>query len=328
MMSRSSEVPKKQDTSLERYPHRSNEYVRLDLSDEPSIDGFELPQPQESSRHRSFIWWTKAILCSLVLLILITVFGIWGVPFLLEKVVVPLMQWEATAFGRPTLALILVASMAFFPVLLIPSGPSMWLAGMIFGYGLGFLIIMSGATIGMTLPYFIGSLFRSRIHRWLERWPEKAAVIRLAGEGTWFHQFRVIALFRVSPFPYNVFNYAVVATNVKFGPYICGSLAGMVPEAFISIYSGRLIKTLADLKRGHASVTPIEIAYNILSFIVAIVMTVAFTVYGKRALNNLKKETSNIEDGAAPHRNPADLVELEKLPLERPKNMKIFSLLP
>lgn len=75
-----------------------------------------------------------------------------------------MMQWEATAFGRPVLALVLVASLAFFPVVLIPSGPSMWLAGMIFGYGLGFVIIMAGTTIGMVLPYLIGLLFRDRIH--------------------------------------------------------------------------------------------------------------------------------------------------------------------
>lgn len=74
------------------------------------------------------------------------------------------MKWEATAFGRPVLALVLVASLALFPALLIPSGPSMWLAGMIFGYGLGFVIIMIGTTIGMILPFLIGLLFRDHIH--------------------------------------------------------------------------------------------------------------------------------------------------------------------
>jgi uncharacterized membrane protein YdjX (TVP38/TMEM64 family) len=77
---------------------------------------------------------------------------------------VPVMQWEASAFGRPVLAIVLVASLALFPVILVPSGPSMWLAGMIFGYGWGFLIIMAGTTIGMVLPYWIGALFRERLH--------------------------------------------------------------------------------------------------------------------------------------------------------------------
>lgn len=87
----------------------------------------------------------------------------WSI-ILFVQVLLPLLQWEATAFGRPVLALVLVASLALFPVLLIPSGPSMWLAGMIFGYGLGFVIIMIGTTIGMILPFLIGLLFRDRIH--------------------------------------------------------------------------------------------------------------------------------------------------------------------
>jgi len=82
----------------------------------------------------------------------------------LLKVLIPILQWEATAFGRPMLAIVLVVSLALFPVFLIPSGPSMWLAGMIFGYGLGFVIIMVGTTIGMVLPYLIGLMFRDRLH--------------------------------------------------------------------------------------------------------------------------------------------------------------------
>ncbi|KAL5056383.1 hypothetical protein RYX36_037065 [Vicia faba] len=198
------------------------------------------------------------------------------------------MEWEATAFGRPVLALVLIASLALFPALLIPSGPSMWLAGMIFGYGLGFVIIMVGTTIGMVLPYLIGLKFRNLIHQWLEKWPQNAAMIRLAGEGSWFHQFQVVALFRVSPFPYTIFNYDVVVTDMKFWPYLSGSIAGMVPEAFLYIYSGGLIKTLADAQYGKHRLTTVEIIYNIISFIIAVITIVGFTVYAKRSLNKLK----------------------------------------
>ncbi|KAL5100009.1 hypothetical protein RYX36_004336 [Vicia faba] len=114
------------------------------------------------------------------------------------------MEWEATAFGRPVLALVLIASLALFPALLIPSGPSMWLAGMIFGYGLGFVIIMVGTTIGIVLPYLIGLKFCNRIHY------------------------------------------------------------------------------------GKHRLTTVEIIYNIISFIIAVITIVGFTVYAKRSLNKLK----------------------------------------
>ena len=83
---------------------------------------------------------------------------------------------------------------------------------------------------------FVLHIFFLFVQQWLKRWPNKAEMIRLAGEGSWFHQFKVVALFRVSPFPYTIFNYAIVVTSMRFWPYLCGSVAGMVPEAFLYIY--------------------------------------------------------------------------------------------
>jgi hypothetical protein len=45
---------------------------------------------------------------------------------------------------------------------------------------------------------------------------------------------------------------------------------------------------LADVQYGNYKMPPVEIAYNIVSFIVAVVLTVAFTIYAKRALNEIK----------------------------------------
>ncbi|KAL6650022.1 hypothetical protein ACP70R_014246 [Stipagrostis hirtigluma subsp. patula] len=267
---------------------KDDEYARLVTPAQHSASDVRAAISPEQPKSRSFIWWMKVLLGCFLLVLGCYIFVKWGVPFAFEKVLLPIMQWEASAFGHPVLAIVLVASLALFPIILVPSGPSMWLAGMIFGYGWGFLIIMVGTTIGMVVPYWIGSLFRERLHAWLTRWPQQIALIKLAGEGSWFQQFRVVALFRISPFPYTIFNYAVTVTEIKFSPYLCGSIAGMVPEAFIYIYSGRLIRTLADMKYGNYKMTPVEITYNIISFIIAIVLTIAFTVYAKRALNDIK----------------------------------------
>lgn len=295
-----------------RNVREDNEYVRLVISDRSRVPEVGEVQPRSGARINALVWWTKAFFWCIVAILILMIFVKWGVPFLFEKVLLPLMRWEATAFGRPVLALVLTASLALFPVLLIPSAPSMWLAGMIFGYGIGFVIIMVGTTIGMILPYFIGLLFRDRIHLWLKRWPQQAAMIRLAGEGSWFYQFKVVALFRISPFPYTIFNYAIVVTSMRFWPYLCGSIAGMVPEAFLYIYSGRLIRTIADVKYGNYHLTTVEIVYNIISFVVAIVFTVAFTIYAKRALKQLEA-TETTEDIPASHQGS---FEMRKLTLE------------
>lgn len=72
---------------------------------------------------------------------------------------------------------------------------------------------------------------------WLESHPKRASIIRLAGEGNCFCQFRAVSLIRISPFPYVVYNYCAVATDVKYVPYLLGTVAGMVPEIFVALYT-------------------------------------------------------------------------------------------
>lgn len=81
--------------------------------------------------------------------------------------------------------------------------------------------------------------------------------------------------------------------------------------------SGRLIRTFADVKYGNYHLTPLEIIYNVISLIIAIITTIAFTLYAKRALNELKTVETNGEASAFDHGN----FEMEKLPLERPKHV-------
>lgn len=87
----------------------------------------------------------------------------------------------------------------------------------------------------------------------------------------------------------------------------------------LPLCSGRLIRTLADVQYRNYHMTTVEIVYNIISFIIAIVTTVAFTVYAKRALNELQKAETNGEAAAGNHGNS----DMEKLPLERPKHTRL-----
>lgn len=217
-------------------------------------------------------------------------FVVWVLPLLLKMIVIPALEWMRSTFCKPILGLILFASIAIFPTLLIPSSPSMWIAGITFGYGYGFLLIIVAESLGMTLPYLIGSLFRHKIHLWLEKWPKQAAIVRLAGEGDWFHQFRAVALIRISPFPYIIFNYSAVATNVSYFPYISGSLVGVIPEIFITIYSGILIRDLADVSGGNKFLSLQQIIYNLVGFCIASASTFFITVYAKRALQIIQAE--------------------------------------
>ncbi|XP_031494143.1 uncharacterized protein LOC116260158 isoform X1 [Nymphaea colorata] len=266
-------------------------YIRLGYMSDPESQEFgRLQSPSPVKKACAMCWWIKVVSICLCLLLLFGAFIIWAAPLLIQKVVIPILNWETATFRAPTLGLLLFASIAICPALLLPSSPCMWLAGITFGYGYGFLLIMAGASIGMSLPYFIGSLFRENIHRWLERWPKRAALVRLAGEGSWFDQFRAVTLLRISPFPYIIFNYAVVATNVKYCPYICGSLVGIILEVFLTIYSGILIRTVADASNERYFLSLQQIIYNCLGLCAAMAATVTVTIYSRRALQTLQPE--------------------------------------
>ncbi|KAE8672460.1 putative LRR receptor-like serine/threonine-protein kinase [Hibiscus syriacus] len=248
-------------------------------------------EPAFSSIRRRSIWfWIKLGILFTFIGLLTAVFFKWVGPFLMDKEIMPLINWEMKTFSTPVLALLVFASVALFPTILLPSTPSIWLAGMSFGYGFGFLLIISAAAVGVSLPFFIGSLFLHRIQGWLEKYPKKAAILRAAGEGNWFHQFKVVTLIRISPFPYMIYNYCAVATHVKYGPYILGSLIGMVPEILVAIYTGILIQTVADASQERQSLSAPQIWLNVGGFLLTVVTTIVFTVYAKRQLKELQSE--------------------------------------
>ncbi|XP_047339141.1 uncharacterized protein HI0703 homolog isoform X2 [Impatiens glandulifera] len=239
--------------------------------------------------------WAIAVPLVIILGVLVAVFVLWIGPLFMDKELIPWMDWQMQAFSKPMLTVILFASIAFFPVFLIPSSPSMWVVGMMFGYGFGFLVIICGVSIGMSLPFFLGSFFYSKIEEWLEKCPTKTvSLIRMAGEGDWFNQFQAVILIRFSPFPYILYNYCAVATNVKYTPYLLGSLVGIVPEIFVSIYTGILIRSLADASQGRHSMSTIEIVFNVFGFCGTVVTTIAVTVFVKSRLKTFREEEEKL----------------------------------
>ncbi|KAL3610007.1 hypothetical protein D5086_001027 [Populus alba] len=237
-----------------------------------------------------FWYWVKLAVTFIFFGLLAAACVEWVGPFLMDKEIIPIINWETTTFSTPVLVVLLFASVALFPTLLLPSSPSMWVAGMTFGYGFGFLLIITAAAVGVSLPYFIGSLFLHKIRGWFDKYPKRAAILRAAGEGNWFHQFRAVALIRISPFPYILYNYCAVATNVKYGPYFLGSLAGMVPEIFVAIYTGIVIRTLADASNDRRALSAPQIVFTVFGFCATVVATIIITVYAKRQLKVMQDE--------------------------------------
>ncbi|XP_074273093.1 uncharacterized protein LOC141596752 [Silene latifolia] len=239
---------------------------------------------------RSKLWFLRVVFCAIISVSAVVLVKRYGSDFV-HKELIPVIHWLVETFRPPVLAAILFAANALLPVLLLPSLPFKWVAGMTFGYGFGFLLIMAAETIAVSLPYFIANhLFLPRLKKWLDNHPREASIIGLAGDGDWFHQFRAVALIRVAPFPYVLFNYTAVATGVEYSPYLAGSLLGIIPETFVAIYSGILIRTVAEAMEDHTPVSKRHILLDAIGFCLTLAATVVIGLYSKRRLKQLQED--------------------------------------
>lgn len=117
----------------------------------------------------------------------------------------------------------------------IPGSVLTLAAGAIFGLGQGVIYVMIGATAGASLAFLLArSVAREAVAQRVAGNPRFAAIDRAVGrEG-----FKIVVLLRLSPvFPYNMLNYGLGLTNVRFADYAAASI-GMLPGSLLYTYSG------------------------------------------------------------------------------------------
>jgi uncharacterized membrane protein YdjX (TVP38/TMEM64 family) len=161
----------------------------------------------------------------------------------------------------------IVATVAF-----IPGSVLSLAAGAIFGLWRGVALVFAGAVIGSSVAFALArGLLRHRVEGWAARDPRLAAVSQaVAGEG-----LLVVLLLRLSPvIPYNVLNYALGASRVRFRDFLIGSI-GMLPGTLLYTYSGKLIGDVALVVSGASP--PRGAAYYAL-LAVGLAATVAVTI--------------------------------------------------
>lgn len=137
-----------------------------------------------------------------------------------------------------------VAAVAF-----VPGSVLTLAAGAIFGLVRGAIYVFIGATLGAAAAFLVSRyLARGAVERRVVGDPRFAAVDRaIEGQG-----FRVVFLLRLSPlFPFNLMNYALGLTRVRFVDYLLGSV-GMIPGTVLYVYYGRVAGDVARAAGGAA----------------------------------------------------------------------------
>ena len=139
-------------------------------------------------------------------------------------------------------------------VFMVPGSVLTLAAGVLFGVALGVALVSLAATLGACCAFLVGRfLARDWVESRLEAMPRFRALDRAVARRGWL----IVLLARLSVvIPYNLLNYALGLTNVRFGAYLFGTLVGMLPAIFLYVYLGSVAGSLASLEQTGAPMIP------------------------------------------------------------------------
>jgi uncharacterized membrane protein YdjX (TVP38/TMEM64 family) len=178
---------------------------------------------------------------------------------------------------------------ALATVAFVPGSILTLTAGAIFGIGAGTLYTLIAATCGASLAFlFSRYAARSLVERRIATHPRFSAIDRaVAREGR-----RIVFLLRLSPlFPFNLLNYALGLTSVRFGDYVV-ACAGMLPGTLLYVYYGKLA---GDVARAAGGLVPERGAGYYTVLVLGFVATVAVTAYVTRVARRALAEVEEVE---------------------------------
>jgi uncharacterized membrane protein YdjX (TVP38/TMEM64 family) len=195
--------------------------------------------------------------------------------------------WGPFVFG----VVYVLATVAFVPGVLLTLA-----AGAIFGLVKGTLYVFVAATLGAAAAFLVARyVARGTVERRLAQNPRFAAIDRAVGaQGRW-----IVFLLRLSPvFPFNLLNYALGLTRVRFADYLVASL-GMIPGTVLYVYYGKLAGDVASLAGG-ATVEKGAGYWTVLALGLAatVVLVAVVTRAARRALDPSLPDRDREGDGA------------------------------
>jgi uncharacterized membrane protein YdjX (TVP38/TMEM64 family) len=172
---------------------------------------------------------------------------------------------------------------ALATVAFVPGSVLTLAAGAIFGVAAGTAYVFVGAVLGSSAAFLVARyLARPTVERHVRRDARFERIDRaVQRDGR-----KITLLLRLSPvLPYNLLNYALGLTRVRFRDYLVASV-GMLPATALYVYSGRVAGDIAALAGG-ADVPRGGGYYLVLALglVATAVVTVWVTRIAHRALN-------------------------------------------
>jgi uncharacterized membrane protein YdjX (TVP38/TMEM64 family) len=183
---------------------------------------------------------------------------------------------------------VFMAGYAIATVAFVPGSILTLAAGAIFGLISGTIYVFAAATLGACAAFLVARyLARGLIERRFSDTPRFAAVDRAVGaQGR-----KIVFLLRLSPvFPFNLLNYGLGLTRVRFADYAIASI-GMIPGTLLYVYYGKLAGDVAALAGGAAVDRGAGYyAVLILGLLATVLVTTLVTRTARRALQEATGE--------------------------------------
>ena len=191
-------------------------------------------------------------------------------------------EWvDGLGFWGPA---VFIAGYVVTTIAFIPGAVMTLVAGAVFGLPKATIYVLTGATLGSATAFLISRhLAREAISTRVAGNPRFAAIDRAVGA----LGFKMVLLMRLSPiFPYNLLNYSLGLTTVRFTDYVLASI-GMLPGTLLYTYYGVLAGDVARLAGGAAvEHGPAYYAMLVLGLIATIAVSTLVTRAARRALRD------------------------------------------
>lgn len=133
-------------------------------------------------------------------------------------------------------------------VLAVPSSILTLGAGFVFGLATGVLLVSVGSLAGAACAFLVA---RHCVRDWLAARISHLPRFRALDAATREDGFLIVLLARLSPLlPFNLMNYGLGITNVRFRDFVVASWIGMLPVTTLYVYVGSLAKNITELTSG------------------------------------------------------------------------------
>lgn len=145
------------------------------------------------------------------------------------------------------------------PLVLFPAGVLSILGGLTFGPAMGTVYTVIGATICAAIEFAIARFFgRAAVSRFI-----KGRLAEL-DQGIERHGFKTVLLVRLVPnVAYDVQNYSLGLTAVRFKDYSIATLLGIIPGTFAFVYLGHSLANLKNIYIVMTAVLVIAVIYAV-----------------------------------------------------------------